>query len=159
MVGRMTALAACLALAGCATPYQEMGALGGVEAHRIADDTLQVLARGNAYTDPATIQRYALRKAAEATIQAGYDYFAIVGDQDASRRGQVYSGGATGGWRTAWLFGTSWEMIKPGATVIVKMMRAPAPDPLPANVYDARKSLAYLSGGDYMPPPPRPRPR
>ena len=47
------------ALSACSTPYQDMGTLGGVQAVRITDDTAQIRAQGNGYTDPDTIQRYA----------------------------------------------------------------------------------------------------
>ena len=63
--GLLAVLAIGLSVAACATPYQKMGLLGGVEAHRISDDTFQIIAKGNDYTSRANIQRYALRKAAD----------------------------------------------------------------------------------------------
>ena len=45
---------------------------------RITEDTAQIRAIGNANTDPDTVERYALRRAAEETIQDGFDLFRIV---------------------------------------------------------------------------------
>ena len=52
-------------LSGCATPYQDMGLRGGVEAQRMTVDTYRIIARGNGYTGGTTIQDYTMLKAAE----------------------------------------------------------------------------------------------
>lgn len=67
----MVALLGALALASCATKYQEMGFTGGVAAQQITSDTYRIVARGNGYTGNTAIQDYALLKAAETTIAAG----------------------------------------------------------------------------------------
>lgn len=147
-----TIVAACaaLALAGCATPYQEMGMLGGVQATQISSDTFQITARGNGYTDPDTVQRYALRKAAETTLSSGFDLFLIAGDADRNVRGANTFGSWGGGWGSS----TSWQMLKPGQTLMVKMLKGPAPDPMPPGMFDAREVSKYLSQGTYVPPRP-----
>src|SRR5215204_3530501 len=38
------------AVAGCGTPYQDMGFRGGVEAQQMTADTYRIKSRGNAYT-------------------------------------------------------------------------------------------------------------
>lgn len=141
-------------LCGCATPYQEMGLLGGVEAYRVSDDTLQVVAKGNGFTDPATIQRYALRKAAEVTLASGYDYFALTNENDTTRHGTFSTATANYSRGSAWAFGSSWETLKPGQQILVRMLKGPAPTPLPPNVYDAHQAAAYLAGGGYIPAAP-----
>src|SRR5262249_40192561 len=110
-LGITAAAVAGALLAGCATPYQEMGLLGGVEAYRVSDDTFQVVAKGNGYTDPATIQRYALRKAAEMTLASGYDYFALASEGDISRRGAITTGTAGFSRGNVWAFSSSWQTV------------------------------------------------
>lgn len=148
------AVSATLALAGCATPYQSMGFLGGVDAVRLDATTLQVTARGNAYTDQDTIQRFVLRKAAEETIAAGFDVFEIGSTDDRSRKGQVGTAYGRGGWGSAWATSTSWELIKPGQTVMVRMSKGPKPADAPLGVFDAREYLRYTTTHSYTPPAP-----
>ena len=168
------AIIACSMLAAC-TPYQEMsgvkGLLGGVQAHRIDETTVQVLARGNALTDADTITRYTLRKAAEETLAAGYDGFYIVSDQDRTRRRIVSTmdisgtangttsvhGTMTGAGNTAFISGTAnstaflsgtattqtYNIIKPGETVTIKMFRGPKRSNAPG-VYDAHELLRFM---------------
>ncbi|MHB8529628.1 MAG: CC0125/CC1285 family lipoprotein [Caulobacteraceae bacterium] len=131
------------ALAACSTPYQQMGVLGGVNAVRITQDTAQITARGNAYTDPDVIQRYALRRAAEETINDGYDLFRIGGDTDRSLNGSQSFGFATGNRRS--VFGSAFSMpvIKPGETLMIKMYKGPRPDPMPDGLFDAHEVLRF----------------
>lgn len=144
---RSTALAAfvaALSLAGCATPYQETGFLGGVTATRIDGTTLQISARGNGYTDPDVIQRFTLRKAAEETIAAGYDLFEIVGTQDRTVSGSSRSTYVTGGGGAVQAFSLSTPIIKPGETIMVRMSKGPKPANAPPGMFDAREALTYL---------------
>lgn len=135
---------ALAALTACATPYQPMGLLGGVTATRIADDTAQIRASGNAYTDPDLIQRYALRRAAEETIADGYDLFRIENVSDRTTVGSETYGSATG--TRYGVFGSAFSMpvIKPGQTLTIRMLRGEKPNPMPDNEYDAREVLRYL---------------
>lgn len=137
---RFLAAALLLGLAGCATPYQEMGFLGGVQATQVTQDTFQIAARGNAYTGADTIQRYALRKAAETTVAAGYDLFMLGDRQDRTRRATVISGDASDGSFS----GFAQTLVKPGETVLVKMFKGAKPADAPANLFDARDVLKYL---------------
>ncbi|HEY5070524.1 MAG TPA: hypothetical protein VII63_00690 [Caulobacteraceae bacterium] len=141
-------LACALALASCATPYQEMGALGGVKAVRITEDTTQITARGNAYTDPDTIQRYALRKAAEETIADGFDLFRIGSEADRTLNGAQSFGYAAGNRYS--VFGSAFSMpiVKPGQTLIIKMSKGPRPDPMPDGMFDAHEVLRFAEAAD-----------
>ena len=145
----MLTVSLCLALVGCATPYQEMGALGGVRAVRITDDTAQVTASGNAYTDPDTVQRYALRRAAEETVADGYDLFRISSDADRTSVGSASYGYATGGRYSVWGSAFSMPIVKPGQSLMIKMVKGPRPDPMPDGEFDAREVLAHLAGTPY----------
>ncbi len=86
-----------LALAACATRYQEMGATGGVTAAPITDDLVRISARGNLYTDTNTLQDFVLFKAAETTIAAGRTHFVVVGKEGSGGRGGLTSPAALGG--------------------------------------------------------------
>lgn len=133
-----------LALASCATPYQEMGFTGGVQATQITADTAQIRAQGNAYTDADTIQRYALRKAAETTLAAGYDLFYIMGSQDRSTTGYQTFANATAYGNSAYGSSYGQAFIKPGQSVMIQMVRGPKPNPTPPGLFDARELLKYL---------------
>jgi hypothetical protein len=67
-----------LLLTCCATPYQEMGLGGGVDAQKLGSNTYKIMAYGNALASPALMRDYAMRKAAETTRQAGNTHFVIV---------------------------------------------------------------------------------
>lgn len=145
----LAVLGALATLTGCATPYQEMGALGGVRASRITDDTVQITAAGNAYTDQDTIQRYALRRAAEETVNDGFDRFRISSDADRTRVGSATYGSASGN-RYA-VIGSAFTMplVFPGQSLMIKMIKGPRPDPMPDGEFDAREVLAHLGGAPY----------
>ena len=141
-------LVAAAALAGCTTPYQEMGVLGGVRAARITEDTAQITAVGNGYTDVATIQRYALRRAAEETVNDGFDLFRIGDAADTTRQGSESFGSAYGTRYGAFASGWSMPVIKPGQVLMIKMLHGPAPSPVPDGEFDAHEVLKYLAQGD-----------
>lgn len=81
-----TALASALLIAGCATtgstPYQPVSAsnpsAGGFSDQQIAADQFRVSFAGNHFTSRETVESYLLYRAAELTLQQGYDWFAIV---------------------------------------------------------------------------------
>ena len=131
-----------LALAGCATPYQEMGLTGGVQATQVQADLFQVTARGNGYTDADAVQRYVLRKASEQVIAAGFDLFQVVQTEDRTVAPQRY-----GFYSTIPAF--------PGQTMMVRGLNYPAPSPLPAGMYDAREVIRYLGTLDASGKPAR----
>jgi hypothetical protein len=168
------AVVASSVLAACATPYQERGLssgvrglLGGVQASRIDETTIQISTRGNAYTSAETITLYALRKAAEETLAYGYDGFYVVSDQDRTRRITEYTPGSattnfsgtvmgtgnnsafvTGSGTTSYSPGETTTYVKPGSALTVKMFKGPKPNDAPG-VYDARDLLRFL-----VPPQP-----
>ena len=74
-------------LSNCATPYQQMGALGGYQEEQLAPDIYRVAFFGNGYTNPQTAAEYVIHRCAELTEQRGYCYFGIlaVSDQSTTR--------------------------------------------------------------------------
>jgi len=74
------ALAALLTLSGClATPYQSSGMSGGVTASRIAADRFIIRSAGNGFTSLQQTRDFAVLRAAEATLAAGYTHFTVTG--------------------------------------------------------------------------------
>jgi hypothetical protein len=145
-----------LVLGACATPYQEMTFQGGVEGHRITADTAQIIARGNSLTDPDKIQRYVLRRAAEETLQDGFDVFQIVENHDRTRTGEYRSGYATGNRRFAWIGGFSAPVVAPGEALVIHMTKGPKPNPTPEGVYDAHEIMQFMVFGEQKKPAARP---
>lgn len=82
MTARPLAVAALSALvAGCATPslYQPMNLEGGYASTRLGGNMFNVVFQGNGHTPRATAENYALYRSAELTVEAGLDYFVVVG--------------------------------------------------------------------------------
>jgi len=74
---------------GCAsmpTSYGPMGTRGGYQEIRRAPDEFRVMFGGNAYTPGARVSDYALLRAAELTLQAGYTHFEVIKSDDISRK-------------------------------------------------------------------------
>ena len=138
---------ASLQLAACATPYQEMGLRGGVKAVQITSNLAQVTARGVTGTDPDKIQRYALRKAAETTLAAGYDQFEVVSISDRSRSIQGVAGYTSGGISGAGGFpalGLSMPFVKPGETLLIRMSHGRGDGAGETTLFDAREVVDHL---------------
>ncbi len=70
-----------LALAACAaspTPYQIVDDDGGYSDQQIESDRYRVTFEGNRATPRETVENYALYRAAELTLEQGFDYFRVV---------------------------------------------------------------------------------
>ena len=70
-------LTALIALAGCATPYQQLTRFGGVADFPLSANTASIEARGNRFTTRAQVEDLSLIRAAETTQRAGYSRFII----------------------------------------------------------------------------------
>jgi len=124
MIAKKVATAAALALAvsltacATATPYQPnvpgQQASGGFSETRLEADRYRVNFAGNSLTSRETVERYLLYRAAELTVQQGYDWFetadrrtdrttrTIVEPDPFMRPGFGY--GPYGYWRPAWRY-------------------------------------------------------
>jgi hypothetical protein len=158
--------AATLTLCACATvptPYQPASASQpGYSEMRIETDRYRVSFRGNSSTDKDAVETYMLFRAAELTLQNGYDTFTVAHrdtEKDISIRsyGGYYGYGAYpyfypyGGWGPYWGGGrdyvtrTSYE-----ASIEIVMGRGAAGDS--PDVFDAREVSQNLAAVVERPP-------
>ena len=70
-----------LALLGCATPYQERGFSGGVEATQLNDRLYSIYSSGNGFTSSKVVNDHALLKASEICIARGFSHFIKVDER------------------------------------------------------------------------------
>lgn len=130
-VAAAAALALAAALAGCATPtpYQPnlpgQQASGGFSEMRIEPDRWRVSFAGNTLTERSTVEGYLLFRAAELTLQNGYEWFTIE-DRHTERDARTYVepdplyrpwyGPTYGYWRPSWRYmgyGYGWRSWDP----------------------------------------------
>jgi hypothetical protein len=159
------ALASTTALGACSsgpTPYQAAAGYDrGYTEQKLEDTRYRIAFKGNSLTDRETVENYMLYRAAELTLQSGYDTFTIVNrdtDKDSRTR---YTGGFYGprlsymyfsprwGWYRA--YDPFWDMPSRRETItsyeafaeIVMTRGAKGSDP---NSFDARQVSQNLAG-------------
>lgn len=107
---------ACLALVSCATtpPYHPaQGNSAGYSDQQIEQNRYQVTFAGNSITSVQKVENYLLFRAAELTLQQGYDHFIIANRQTESKDRFVDMGGSSlMGRGPYWGFG--WSYYTPG---------------------------------------------
>ena len=154
-------------IAGCAspTPYQAAGDSGrGYADTQIENDRFRVSFSGNSITDRETVENYLLYRAAELTLEAGFDHFLVVQRAtDEDRR--VYSSGLRDpylhpgfyvhytyfhprmGWRgwhdPFWDDRTYREVTRYEASAEIMLGRGPKP--AEPNAFDARQVVENLA--------------
>ncbi len=178
----LMAAAATLALAACATatPYQPAGydgQRGGFAEQRIEQNRFRVGFAGNSLTSRETVETYLLFRAAELTVQNGYDWFAMV-DRDTDRdtrfigrqdpfgprygfyspywgpSWRYYRGGFWGPWRDPFyddIDVRQYDRYEANAEIVMGNGPKPSNDPA---AFDAREVMANL-GPRIQGPPPR----
>lgn len=112
----LAATAATLSACATPTPYQpavQSGATrGGFTELRVEPNRYRVNFQGNSLTSRETVEGYLLFRAAELTVQNGYDWFTVL-DRDTDRKTQTTVDrdpfyrpwyGAYGYWRPAWRY-------------------------------------------------------
>lgn len=119
--GRKAVLAAIaastLVVAGCATETTYRPATGrgfyrtGFSERQIEPNRFLVNFAGNSVTERDTVERYLFLRAAELTLQQGYDYF-VLAERDTDRQTQTYTTPGFGGFGYGGFgrgFGPSWR--------------------------------------------------
>ncbi|WP_298671381.1 hypothetical protein [uncultured Sphingomonas sp.] len=115
-----------LVVSGCATETTYRPATGkgfyrtGYSDQQIESNRWLVTFAGNTVTDRDTVERYLLYRAAELTLQNGYDYFVMV-DRTTDRQAQTYATpgprfGMGGWWGPSWRYygrGFGWRAWDP----------------------------------------------
>jgi hypothetical protein len=109
-------LAAGLAACATPTPYQPyvrgQSTSGGFSEVRVEPDRFRVTFSGNSLTSRETVEAYLLFRAAELTVQNGYDWFSVV-QRDTDKRTRTYVEpdpfyrpwyGGFGYWRPYWRY-------------------------------------------------------
>lgn len=172
MLRSIVAAASLAMLAACATstPYQPAGRDGtpyGFSEMRIEPDRFRVSFAGNSITDRETVENFLLYRAAELTLQQGYDYF-MVADRgtEADRR---YRSSSFSSYRSPWGFYPYYSVFSPyygwydpfardydvreitrySASAEIKLGRGPTPnDPF---AFDAREVERNLRGATAPP--------
>lgn len=114
-------LAGSISLSACmtATPYQPATGAGptsrnGYSDTQIEGNRFRVSFAGNSLTARETVERYLLYRAAELTLQQGFDYF-VLADRDTEKKtdivrtpgawgGPGWGGGPWGYWSPSWRF-------------------------------------------------------
>jgi hypothetical protein len=175
----LIAAAAALALAGCetATPYQPLtpnhASAGGYSDQQLEPNRWQVSFAGNSLTSRERVERYLLFRAAQLTVNQGYDWFQAVdrhtnaktsfyGDTDPYFAG--WGGPYWGiyrprfGWGYGYWGGPGWggpvdveQVTRFNAAVEVVMGHGPKPNN--PRAYDARAVIEHLQPTIQYPAP------
>jgi hypothetical protein len=166
----IAALAGLLAACATATPYQPaVTDRYGFEEQRIESNRLRITFRGNTMTERETVETYLLYRAAELTLQNGFDYF-IVANRETEEHSRLRS---TGPYRPRfaydyWYFSprrgwSPWydpfwdepmsyrEVTRYEAVAEIAMFQGAKPADDPA-AFDAREVQANLQGAIVRPP-------
>jgi hypothetical protein len=147
---RIVLLLVLSVLAGCSTPYQEMGFAGGVAAQQMTANTVRIVARGNGYTASTTIQDYTVLKAAETTKQAGATHFMIISSANASSAGYVTTPGQA---QTSVIGNTAYttyspgmvhQYIKPGQDTYIRVLTVAPGQAPPPGAFSADEIIQFV---------------
>lgn len=111
-VGAMTALVVTLGGCTTATPYQPLArpgsSAGGYSDQQIEANRFRVTFSGNAMTSRETVETYLLYRAAQLTVDRGFDWF-VMADRNTDKRSNTYltqpfGPGPYGYWGPAWRY-------------------------------------------------------
>src|SRR5262245_29831486 len=104
----VAAIAGSLGLAACEsygpTPYQAGGPnAAGFTETRIEDNRYRISFKGNSMTGRETVENYMLYRAAELTLQNGFDTFTIA-NRDTDKQSRTYSYGGYQGTYLSYMY-------------------------------------------------------
>jgi hypothetical protein len=165
----LAALATVL-VSACATsnttPYQPLTGQGGYSETRIEQDRFRINFKGNSVTSRETVENLMLYRAAELTLQQGFDTFTVV-DRDTDRNSRFQSIGRDPwrysgrffhpyyGWYPAfdpfWDDQTIREITRYEASAEIRLGKGPKGDD--PNAFDARQVSQNLASVAIRPAP------
>lgn len=122
-------------LVGCSSGYKPNGFTGGFSESRLDETVYRVSYQGNAYTSLEKASDFAMMRAAELTVRAGYDWFAVMDSSNQTSQttyttpkyyqtqGSAYVSGNNININTTTreYGGQQYVITKPGQSIIVKM--------------------------------------
>jgi len=155
-LGFLAAVALVLSACASATPYAPTDGRFGYSEQQIEQDRYRVTFRGNLSTPRESVENYLLYRAAELTVQQGYDYF-LMTEQDTEadityRSRPIFHAGYAHGSRgfPYYAYGFSWvhddttmeqRRYEAIAYIVMRQGEKPADDPV---AYDAREVMENL---------------
>jgi hypothetical protein len=77
----ITAVSMFVLAFGCSTAYQSHGATGGYSDTKLSPRSYQIRFQGNGFTQNDRVSVFMLRHAAELTLENGFRYFLLTGQQ------------------------------------------------------------------------------
>ena len=83
------AVCICVALSGCATPYQSTRFSGGFSETQISSNVFKVYFRGNGYTSDERAEDFTLLHSAELADAHGFAYFIVVDEKSGASYSRV----------------------------------------------------------------------
>lgn len=169
----IVAAVAALALSGCvtATPYQPASKHTDAEGYteqRLQNDRWRVTFSANEVTSKQTVESYMLFRAAELTLQSGFDWFetvdrsteAVVTDWGPDYYGAGWYGGPgwygpyAGSWNPRWTYDNNWNAgtaYQVQANIIMHHGSRPKDE---LHAFDAREIVAHVGPHVLRPQPP-----
>lgn len=133
LVAAAAGLATACASSG-STPYQPAGISSdsGYAEQQLEHNKMRLTFNGNEMTDVSTVKKYVLYRAAEVTLQNGYDFF-ILADRGVETESEFRSTG----FRPR--FGNEYEETSTHEAMIDITMFSGRKPPVLPNAYDARE--------------------
>ncbi|MEL7487373.1 MAG: hypothetical protein AAGJ87_09195 [Pseudomonadota bacterium] len=158
---------ALLGLAGCVTAtgtaYAPADSRGyGYEEVRLEQDRFRIIFRGDGATPPDIVEDFALLRAAELTVENGYDWFRVVGrDLNGEERGGANVGLGVGsgsfGRRGGVSVGVGGDLGRVGSrrffTARLEALFGSGEKPDDGEVYDARSIIDSIGRRTAAPAP------
>ena len=133
------ALTFCAVLTGClSTEYKPEGFSGGYSDQMTGKNTATVDFKGNGFTKANVAKKFAMRRAAELTLQMGFDYFLIEGANNSTKQVKMASNIQcnTIGYSTSCHDYGGGTIEKPGSSLDIRMYKGKTPNQ--TGYYDAR---------------------
>lgn len=153
----IAAVCFALLLSACATPYGKYGIAGGYTDSRIDENTFSISVDTNGFTNQQTTSMHALYRAAELTVENGFDFFVIAsgannstsmamampGSSTSNTTVNAYGSTAYARTTTTYAPTTVVPMVFPNSTLTIKSFKGVKPEEA-TNAYDARAVMKYL---------------